>query len=179
MASEKVLTSLEDLLPALSTARTLTLHNPPSALLASVWSLPRIESLHLFDAILSLSEVAEFSASLRSLSFTNCTLIDGTEDWSIPDLEQLTWSSGILASLNYLPRSSMLRYLFIENAESLLSLEGLEWLPDECHVHLIGTPEGLDPAPLISLEQRCYLRYDPMGGSEWDSVGQYIDFAVS
>lgn len=176
---EETLEALHDLLRALSTVRNLTLRNPPEALLASIWNLPRVRSIELVNAKLSLSEVDEFSADLRSLSFHGCNLTDGPGRTAIPNLERLAWRFGALPEFGLLPRSSALDSLLVEDPTSLATLDGLEWLPDGCHVRLIGTPEKLDPAPLISLEQRCYLRYEPAGDSEWDSVGQYIDFAVS
>ncbi|MET9290006.1 NACHT domain-containing protein [Nocardia beijingensis] len=176
---EETLEALGRLVLALGTVRDLTLRNPPEALLASIWTLPCVESIHLVNAKLSLSQLNEFSANLRYLSFKDCSLTGDPGDAAIPRLERLVWSSGVLSGLDLLPRSPKLQSLIVESPGSLATLEGLDWLPDGCHVRLIGTPEKLEPTPLIALEQRCYLRYEPAGDSEWDSVGQYIDFAVS
>ncbi|MEV6325465.1 NACHT domain-containing protein [Nocardia sp. NPDC051787] len=178
-SAEEARVSLDDLVSTLSSVRSLKMHNPPEALLELIWKIPSIESIHLVSAHFSMATVDEFSANLRRLSFTDCTLIYDTAISEIPNLEQLVWSSGVLGSLSNLPRCPRLSSLIVEDDESLTSLEGLEWLPNGCYVHLIGTPEKLDPAPLVSLEQRCFLRYEPAGDSEWDSVGMYIDFAVS
>lgn len=146
--------------------------------LAAFAELTRLTTLELNRSEIDGIESLRLSRSVRSLRFRNCVLRDGSAESTVhrdldlrpsaarpwfPGVEEILWDKGELADLSFLRHFPSLKRLEVIDEGTILSVEGVEDVPDNCDVSLVGTRWDIDDRPVQMLEARgtVRVRYEP------------------